>query len=434
MKRPLLFMERVLYGNGTKPFNGVFALKIRGSVSAVSLRHALSRIQARHAMLRLCIQEDEKGIPWFVPPPVVHEIPVRIVERTDDDDWIRESVTEWRSPFDTKKGPMVRLVWLRSHDVSDLLISIHHCVFDGGSVLTFAHELLSLLDEPEKDIGSYTPFTSVRDLVPADLWNSRKNRLKGAVAGKLARFFIHARSKMLRPGKMESLPGNSDYLLHWKLDKEPSAALNKFCAARRVSTHTAMAAAFLIAFRDVRGSKARLKLECPVDIRPFVKEIRRDHLFAFGLSVGLALDRKKGTDFWSIVQKMQNDMSAKLAKLNGHEQLLMYENFHPVLQPLLHCLTYGKVTNDCMFSNLGRLDIPKTYRQFEVETIYSPTVLGPFNNPTTILTSVFRGQMDFSFISNQLFLPYEAALAIKEKAMELLMQNIPVLKNKPVIA
>jgi NRPS condensation-like uncharacterized protein len=430
MKRPLLFMERVLYGDGTKPFHGVFTLKIRGTLTAAGLRQALANIQARHPMLRVTVQEDEKGKHWFVTPPVLKEIPVRVVQRRGEDDWIKESVNEWATLFDTS-GPLVRLVWLRSEKVSDILITIHHCVFDGGSVLAMARELLVWLDEPGKEILSYQPFTTVRDLVPAAVWNSRGLRFKGWLAAILAQAFVPLKSRMLPATLQAPLQRGRDYLVHWKLDKDISAALNRYCVTHHLSTHTAMATAFLMAFAEVKGAHARGKLDCPVDIRPFVKEIRRDHLFAFGLSVSLSIKYKQGMNFWATVKKMQACMSAGMDRLNGHAQLMMYENFHPVLKPLLRCLTYGKVVNDAMFSNLGRLDIPKTYRSFEVETVYSPSVLGPFNNPTTILTSVFRGQMDFSFISSQDFLSYESAMAIKEKAMQLLTGSLPVAEAIP---
>lgn len=41
-------------------------------------------------------------------------------------------------------------------------------------------------------------------------------------------------------------------------------------------------------------------------------------------------------------------------------------------------------------------------------------------NPTTVVVSSFRRQMEFAYVSNSGFLPYGEAMAIKEKAMEVL--------------
>ena len=71
-----------------------------------------------------------------------------------------------------------------------------------------------------------------------------------------------------------------------------------------------------------------------------------------------------------------------------------------------------------MFSNLGKVDIPRLYKQFEVETIFSPSVMVPEGHATAFTASTYCGQMDFSFISNEGSLPYEDAWAIKDKMME----------------
>lgn len=77
-----------------------------------------------------------------------------------------------------------------------------------------------------------------------------------------------------------------------------------------------------------------------------------------------------------------------------------------------------------MFSNLGKLEIAHEYENFQLETIYSPSVIGPLGNTTTILTSTFRKQMDFSFMASEGYLTYNDAELIKGKVISLLKENI----------
>ncbi|NQD71307.1 hypothetical protein HP439_11305, partial [Sphingobacterium shayense] len=70
------------------------------------------------------------------------------------------------------------------------------------------------------------------------------------------------------------------------------------------------------------------------------------------------------------------------------------------------------------------IDIPRTYKNFEVETVYSPTVAFPWLNSNTLVVSTFGGQMDFSFISNEHFLSQEEAVKIKKCAIDLLASSI----------
>ena len=217
-----------------------------------------------------------------------------------------------------------------------------------------------------------------------------------------------------------TIPRSEDYLLHWKMNEQLSAALLRYCKSIRVTVNTLLCVTALHGFRSVRGEKARQKVTCPVDIRRYHPAIKKDMLFAFGLAVSLSLKKKRSDSFSGLLQEAQRIMTDKLSKLNAIEFLLTMEYSHPALEDMIKVLTYGKQGDDLMFSNMGKLEIPESYTSFEVETVYSPTVIGPFGNPTTLVATTYRGQLDLSFISNRTVLPEEEARAIRDKMMELL--------------
>jgi NRPS condensation-like uncharacterized protein len=426
MKRKLLFLERVLYGNGTEPFHGVFSLKINGDINPDYLTGALERLQEKYPILKTCIQEDEKGDPYFITPENPLPIPVRIAQRNGDSDCIRETKRELATPFDVRQGPLLRLAWIRSEGISDLILAFHHCMCDGGSGLAMLGDILALLDNPDQSIGTSPAFDSVAELIPKEILSNKKKIFKARLSAalvhaglKTASIFI---SKKTKPG-----PRQRDYLINWKLNAEESSLLFKICKEQNVTVNTALGLAFLNAFQAVRGDQAHGKATCPVDIRRYMPEIKRDTIFAFGLALNISLNKKAGADFWEDARNMQTKVSRQMARLNPYEFIMIMEASHSCIHLLRKFLTYGKVGNDFMFSNMGRLDIPSNYRAFNVDTIYSPTVVGPFANPNTIITTTFNGQMDFSFVSNEDFMPEKAALQIKDKAMELLLTLLPSL-------
>lgn len=422
MKRKLLFLERFMYGDGSAPFHGVFSLKIRGVFTAEQLQHALARLQAAHPMLNMVIEEDRKGVPWFVRNVHNTPVPLRVQARLSDDDWREETKWEWAMPFDVKKEPLLRVVWLQGAEVQDLLLVVHHCAFDGGAVLCMVHDLLGLLDNPEKEMpeAAVLPFTGVRDLVPHDIYFSRKNRMKRVLLGGVAQLAAVAVPAVKWMQKQPQITGREDYFITWTLDKETTSALTRRCATWKVTPHAALTTAFLHAFRQVKGPGARNRILCPVDIRRYVKEIKKDTLFAFGMGVNLAAD-KKVTGFREAAQQVQAELTRQTGKLNGYDFLMNFECFHPLLARRSKGKTKEMVNYDMVFSNLGRLDIPKSYSSFEVEAVYPPTVMGPTGNYNTVLTSTFRGQMDFSFTGSTHHFQYEEAVAVKEIAMELLL-------------
>lgn len=420
MKRQLFFLERILYGDGSAPFNGVFALKVRGVLKAERFVNALDRIQKKQTLLRARVEKDEKGAPWFVVHEEIPAIPLRMVVRRTDEDWIAESRRELGTAFETGKGPLLRVIWLNGDVASDIILAFHHCLCDGGSALSLMRDLLLLLDEPDADIGVAEDWITMNELVSSDSQDGGRVVRKAKGVAALLRAGLSLGALLTHSKGKASISRSEDYLLHWKMDEPLSAALLRYCKSIRVTVNTLLCVTALYAFRSVRGEKARQKVICPVDIRRYHPAIKKDKLFAFGLAVSLSLKKKRSDSFSGLVQEAQRIMTGKLSKLNAIEFLMTMEYSHAALKDMIKVLTYGKQGDDLMFSNMGKLDIPESYSSFEVETAYSPTVIGPFGNPTTLVVTTYRGQLDLSFISNRTVLPEEEARAIRDKMMELL--------------
>jgi len=414
MKRKMFFGERMLYGDGVTPFNLVFPLKLKGKITESELKTALKGIQEKHPWLTASVEVDEKNWPRMkANSSETFPIPIRIIERYSDDDWQKVSQEEWSMPFDATKNPLLRLVWLRSEEVSEILLVIHHCLSDGTATISIVKALLALLDNPKADIGKEKPILSLQDIVPQKVLKSFPKRLKNGLIGKITTTALR-----LIPVKKTAVERQQDYMLNWKLTEAQSKAIIQFCKTHQFTVNTLLSGALLSAFKSVRGTKAFNKISLPVDVRNYNPLIKTDHIFAFGLMIVLSADLKKG--FIDQVKTLQADASQKLSKLNPYSLMLMMESCHSALRKFSNLLKYGKSSNDCMFSNLGKLDIVSNYKNFEIETIFSPSVIGPLGNTTTLVTSTYRGQMDFSFMFSEGYLPYAEGKAIKEKMMEIL--------------
>lgn len=418
MRRKLLFAERMLYGNGEAPFNAVIPIRIKGHIDADRLQGALKRLQQKHPFLNAVVQLDGQAMPWFVvEKEKALTIPVRKVVRVGNGDWQRESVKEWAIPFNPHTEALMRVVWIEGPDVSELILVIHHCLCDGGSAMAILAALLQVLDDEQAEIGTEKPLMTVADMIPAPILNSRKKRIKAQVVGGIANFVL-----WLIPVKKKPIERKTDYLLHWKLDKDSSDHLIRSCKAAGITVNTALCAAVLRAFQAVRKAEFHNKISCPVDIRRYAPQIKKDHIFAFGLM--FVVSAEQNLSFLDTAKKMQADIDKKTAKLDPYETIMMMEEAHGSLQNLSNFLKYGKSTNDCMFSNLGKIDIPFQYQSFELETIFSPSVIGPLGNTTTLVTSTYRGQMDFTFIASEGFIPYPEALAIQAQMKSILTQEL----------
>lgn len=417
MKRRLLFGERMLLGDGTEPFNAVIPFRLRGIFKEEQIQHALGQIQAKHPWLRALITYDDQNIPWFEVPEPSLPVPVRLVPRKGEDDWQEESKKEWHTIFNYGELPLIRFVWIRGEEVSDMLFVFHHCLCDGGSAMAFLYEFLQVLDHPAADIGIEQPILGIQDVVPEAILNNRRQKLKARFIGRLAATAI----KCIPVGK-KAVERQNDYLIHWKLDAAKSRELIAYCKSNDVTVNTFLSAAVLQAFRKVRGKSAFNKVSCPVDIRRFAPQIKDDHIFAFGLMIVVSAHEK--ISFPDNLRLMQEAVERKTAKLNPYITMMVMESGHDALNNFTKLLKQGKSSNDCMFSNLGRIQIPHEYKSFTVDTIFSPSVIGPLGNTTTLVTSTFRGEMDFSFVGSEGYLPYSEALAIRDEVIQTVQQQI----------
>ncbi|MHA4809432.1 condensation domain-containing protein [Flavitalea flava] len=422
VRRKFLSGERIMYINDATSVNCVLAVKIRGTFPSGNLLAALRQLQIKHPLLRAKVEEDSAGIPYFVVDEKMGDIPLLIEKRKSDLDWFIRTKLEWESPFDKKQGPLARVIWLKSEEVSELLVVCPHFICDGISLVNLMRELLMVADQPDTHL-SPTPasgFHSLEMLLSAHLGSAKKRFFKARVFSLLAAVALAFR-KRYTAGIDD--PSGDGYMIRWKLTRENSEILIDRCRSEGASVHAALCVAFLAAFREVKGKKARGKVICPVDIRRLIPEIKTDDLFAFAPIVELSTGNDPISGFWEKARKFKRALAEKIARLNGYELLLISEQFHSLVKKMVNFLLSTEGSHDFTLSNMGRLEIPPHYLGFAVETIYSPTVLFPWRNPNTIVVSSFKGQMDFTILSNAVFLTYKEAEAIRDKAMELLLKG-----------
>jgi hypothetical protein len=187
--------------------------------------------------------------------------------------------------------------------------------------------------------------------------------------------------------------------------------------------HAEFAVAFMEAHRQVMGAASHGKVISPVDIRRFIPEIKQDQLFAFAPIAELSTSAEKGADCWARARQLKNDLTDAIDKMDIRKLLFTSDYFHSAGKYMVRLLQQTDGTHDVTLSNMGRLDIPEQYEHFVLETIYSPSAAFPWRNANTLVISTFGEQADFSFISQEAFLPAEKARTILQQMQVLLSTN-----------
>lgn len=414
MKRKMLFFERLMYVDGHTPVNCVMTARLRGNIVAENIEPALEQIQRKHPHLRARVIEED-GQPYFLFSECPAKIPLRVVERHSDEDWRSITGVEWKTPFNMVHGPLVRVVWIKSDGVSELMLIGHHCVCDGASLIAIFREILELIDRPDLKLTPYRPLQSLQDLIPQEVTSDLKLRAMIALKAGLFRAF----ALTVKPVKTN--PAGDHYLIYWRADKKQSLALTQRCKLEGTTPYAALCVAFLLAFRQVNGARFKNKVMCPVNIRRFIPSIEPDMMFNYAPTVPLSLSGDSQEEFWSLARKLKQSMSKKVERLNAYEHLMAAEHLHSSTFKLISLLRKSKGSYDFAFSNVGRIDIAENYKSFKVESFLGVTVAVPWRNATTLITTHFRGLTDLAFVSNDGFLPRAEATAIKDVAVNMLM-------------
>ncbi|MFD4496354.1 amino acid adenylation domain-containing protein [Streptomyces sp. NPDC058486] len=142
-QRRLWFLDRLTPGGAL--YNLPLVLEIKGSLDPTALRTALVRLLDRHDALRTRFAGEETE-----PRQLVDEATDRldVVDLRDLPDATRTREAdrlareEAQRPFDLSAGPLFRArLLLLCEDSSHLLLTIHHAVFDGGSVGVLVRDL-----------------------------------------------------------------------------------------------------------------------------------------------------------------------------------------------------------------------------------------------------------------------------------------------------
>jgi hypothetical protein len=417
--RPLLLLERTMYRDGRTPFTSVFTIQVAGELDEDRLRQALFREQAKHPLLR-CVIVEAAGGPRFVLLDRPAPIPLRIVERIAGDHWETEARREWVAPFDGGREPLVRLVWLRADGVSELMLVGHHCICDGQSGITLVRELLSVYDQPEQDLGAYDALGAIEDIMPAALIEDRRFQRRVRWKARVLRLILFLKQR----GGSASGPAIAPeqiYFHRWNSGETAALELAERCRAEGVTVLAAVSAAFMQAFRDVRGARGLKKTCTMVDARRFLPQMRADAMF--GLAPGVALSTKgKADSFWARAREIKADLTRRVDRLGAglYDNLAGLERLHDRYPRLVAYFERTPAVRNVTLSNLGRLDLPQQYRSFRLERVYSPLVMVSPTPANTVVISSFGGEMEFAIVSDEQSLPYAQALEIKQRAMDIL--------------
>ena len=446
------------------PFSIVtMVARIKGNVSEDMLKNAVGKAQQQHALLRVRIKDESDHTQWFTSDGV-QEIPVEIVPRESENDWIRVHAEASKIPYEFKSRPAIRFILVQSPAVSELIILCHHIICDGLSLAYLARDLMVHLGDPSLEA----------EVLPAPAPITLDNLPEYVSQSGLRKFFIN---RINWQWVEESVYfDDEDYkvltqtywdnfhheLLSIELSEEQTSALVARCKKEGVTVTTALTAAFSGAQSCVEGDK-------PYHARTVIATSLRNELpnppgegmgfYAAGVELKLKYDHKKG--FWENARRYHNKIKPNFTNKKVFGQFLDWLYLEPTYLEAMNFKKLGGlvppdspryeklsafskkedavmrlIKRDKMDSletiligpaitNLGRMDFPKIYGTLELDRlIMQPGGAFPLAHVNLVLGAVTcAGKLSLVVEYAEEAVDTATMNRIKDKAMELLFED-----------
>ncbi len=283
------------------PFSIVtMVARIKGNVTEEMLKNAVVKVQQRHVLLSVRIKEDDQHDLWFTSEGV-QEIPIEIVARKAENDWVKIHAEALKIPYEFETHPAIRLILVQSPEVSELIILCHHMICDGMSLAYLARDLMLHLGDPSREVEVLpAPEPVTPDNLPSDvslpgLVKFFINRIKQKWAEEIV-FFDQEDYKVLTKTYWDNY---NHEIFSIELSEAETSTLVTRCRKENITVNSAITAAFSGAQSFVEGEK-------PYHATTAIAASLRDRLpsppgeamgyYASGLELKLKYNHKKS--FW----------------------------------------------------------------------------------------------------------------------------------------
>ncbi|MBC8504767.1 MAG: hypothetical protein ISR58_04180 [Anaerolineales bacterium] len=446
------------------PFSTVtMVARIKGKVTEEMLKRAIEKVQQRHALLRVRIEDNQKGELWFTSEGA-QEIPIEVVPRKSEHDWIQIHAEGAKIPYDFETRPAIRFNLVQSPEVSELIILCHHIICDGMSLAYLARDLMIHLGDPAAEARVLpTPEPISLDNLPKDVSPSGLimyfvNKIKQKWADEIV-YFDQEDYVALNKAYWENF---NHEILSIELSEAETSALVTRSRKENVTVNSAIITAFSGAQKYVVSEQPHhAKTVSAVSLRDRLPKHPGEGIgyYALGLEVKYKYNTNKS--FWDNARKYHKKIISKISnkKVFGDLPIFLemdsnvYEalsfkklgsfvmpdsprykklhNFSEREDMVVGLLKRAKMeTLDAKLigpaiTNLGRLDFPKKYGALELDRlIMQPGGAFPLVHVDMVIGAVTcAGKLSLVVEYAEEAIDTATMKVIKAKAMELLQNN-----------
>lgn len=426
MNRPLSTFERVFWLlDRAVSQNFVMIARVFGTVRESHLRQALDILQSIHPPLNARFKEgDPPGFTDGAPP-----IPIRLLERKDDDHWQKVAEEEMLNPFPWTTGPMMRAILLHSENCCDLLMTFCHITADALSGVKCVEIILSYM--AKLDAGeAVEPGPPLKEL-PSTFDLLRKNLPFGDSPEQGEDNAKAVQPAVLQPDADAPPDKRITRVIQRVLSPGDARKLLSRCRKEKTSIHAALCAALLQTavekiqvIKEDTGSAILMGCTTPVNVRHLFDRAIGDDIGNF-ISDALHFQTvDANVSLWEVARDVRTEMKKELSLGNDVKALRDIGGLLEIAStPEAVLKVVDKTLPPILVTNLGQLEIAEHFGSLRLDQLHFVASINPASSGGLgLAVSGFRGMIILNFLYLEPYFSPERATLIVNRTVERILE------------
>ena len=403
-----------------KTWNLVTISRIQGNIQETVLRQSLDIIQYRHPVLNAHIINSRNS--YYYQSKGTGKLPLQVVNIRESQEWEAIVNTEMNQVIDSSKY-LLRVVLvkiLNQQNINYLITTTHHAITDGLSSIQLHSEILTYCQKitAGKSIPAVTtlePLPPIEKLLPP--WtNSFKGKLgRIALLLNLALQKYWNQPKTLGVEKYVPISQRRCEIIHRQLSEESTQQFIQQCRQENTTVQSTLCAALMLTVSKqlTKSHEDNIRVSCLsyLDLRRHLQpEVSQENMTVLAASIMGFYRITNNISFWELARKTKHTLNKKISQGEIFQMIFLAKqliNFS-LLFP-------NQVSATVSVSNVGKVNIPHSYGELELEEISFVGSHALYAGMFIVHAATFQEKMTLNFVFSQ--------PALNRQTMEKLVDN-----------
>lgn len=413
-KRELSSLEATMeiLNSRAKTWNLVTISRINGNLQKAVIRQALDIIQYRHPSLNSRIIHSQNR--FYFQPIGTEKIPLQTVINLDEEQWQEVVNQEMNQVIDSSKCLMrVVIVTIKDEPKINYLIStLHHAISDGLSSIQLHSEIFTYYQrltsgDTIKQVTTLEQLPPIEKLLPKYTQGWRGNTSRFLLLLKIGWQKFWKQPKTLEVENYVPIYQRKCEIIHKQILADATEKFIAQCQLENTTVNSALCALLMltVARKIIKPNQKSVCMNCLsyLDLRRRLQPaIHKENLAILATSLMGFHTINQNTSVWELAREVKQNLESGIKHGDIFNMVLLAKYLTKF------CFLFPQqVAATVSVSNIGKVNIPKSYGELELEEISFAGSHSLYAGMFVIHVATFQGKMLLNFVFSQPSISHE---------------------------